>query len=100
MSHRLAPQAEADFDDIWFYVATKSSSMEIANRLVDSINDGVLLLASFPYIGRPREEDLGPGSRSLAVGEYVIVYCVEGEDVLILRIVHGRRNLEAMLGHW
>jgi hypothetical protein len=29
MSHRLAPQAEADLDDIWFYVATESGRIEI-----------------------------------------------------------------------
>jgi plasmid stabilization system protein ParE len=32
------------------------------------------------------------------VGEYVIVYCVENEDALILRVVHGRRRLEALFG--
>ena len=39
----------------------------------------------------------GTGSRSLAVGEYVVVYCVENEDVLILRVVHGKRDLESLL---
>ena len=57
------------------------------------------MLAGFPYIGRSRDDDFGPGCRSLAVGEYVIVYCVENEDVLILRVVHGRRELEALFGH-
>ena len=40
-----------------------------------------------------------PGYRSLAVGEYVIVYCVENEDVLIFRVVHGHRQLHALFGH-
>ena len=99
MAHRLAPQAEADLDDLWFYVATESSSLEIANRLVDSITDQLLLLAKSPYIGRSRDEDLGRGTRSFAVGEYVMVYCVDGEDVLILRVVHGRRDLQALFRH-
>jgi plasmid stabilization system protein ParE len=30
------------------------------------------------------------------VGEYVIVYYVEGEDVFILRIVHGRRDFDRL----
>ena len=58
------------------------------------------MLANFPYIGRSRDEDFGPGCRSLAVGEYVIVYCVENEDALILRVVHGRSDLEALFGHF
>jgi plasmid stabilization system protein ParE len=35
----------------------------------------------------------------MTVGEYVIVYCAENEDALILRVVHGRRDLEVLFGH-
>ncbi len=54
--------------------------------------------AIHPYIGRARDEDFGVGSRSFPVGDYVIVYRVEGEDVLILRVAHGRRDIEALFG--
>jgi hypothetical protein len=30
MAHRVAPQAEAELDDIWYYVAKESGSIEIA----------------------------------------------------------------------
>ena len=99
MAHRLAPHAERDLDDIWLYVAKESGSIEIANRLIDTITDRCATLGNFPHIGRPRNQDFGPGYRSLAVGEYVIVYCVENGDALILRIVHGRRDLEKLFGH-
>ena len=99
MAHRVASRAEADLDDIWFYVARESGSIEIANRLIDTITDRFFVLANFPYIGRSRDEDFGSGCRSVTVGEYVIVYCVENEDALILRVVHGRRDLEALFGH-
>jgi toxin ParE1/3/4 len=99
MAHRVAQRAEADLDGIWLYVAKETSSIEIANRLIDTITDRFFTLARFPYMGRSREEDFGPGCRSLPVGEYVIVYGVENEDVLILRVVHGRRQLEALFDH-
>lgn len=99
MAHRVAQRAEADLDEIWLYVAKESNSVEIANRLIDTITDRFLTLARFPYIGHSREEDFGPGYRSLPVGEYLIVYCVENEDVLVLRVVRGRRQLEALFGH-
>lgn len=57
------------------------------------------MLAGFPYVGRARDDDFGPGCRSVAVGEYVIVYCVENEEVLILRVVDDRRDLEALFDH-
>jgi toxin ParE1/3/4 len=70
--------------------------MDVATRLIDSIAGRFSFLAAFPYVGRARDEDSGSGSRSFAVGEYVIVYSVEGADVCILRVVHGRRDLEAL----
>jgi len=69
-----------------------------ATWLIDWITGRFVFLATFPYAGRARDEDLGIGSRSFAVGEYVIVYCVEGEDILILRVVHGKRDLEDLFG--
>lgn len=96
MAHRVAPRAECDLDDIWYYVAQESGSIKVANRLIDSITNHFTLLAGFPNLGRSRERELGVGCRSFAVGEYVIVYCLKGEDVLILRVVHGRRDLDAL----
>jgi len=68
MAHRRAPEADLDLDGIWFYVATKSDSTDIADRLVDSITDRFFLLASQPYLGRARNEDLRAGLRSFPVG--------------------------------
>jgi toxin ParE1/3/4 len=98
MAHRTAPQAEADLDVIWYRIATESGSIQAANRLIDSITDRFLLLGGYPHLGRARDDDFGPGSRSFPVGEYVIVYCIDEGDILILRVVHGRRDLESLFG--
>jgi toxin ParE1/3/4 len=97
MAHRLAPEVEAELDQIWYYIARESGSIEIADRLIDSITDRFLLLASHPYLGRRRDDDLRPGLRSLPFGMYVIVYRIENEDVLILHVMHGRRDIETLL---
>ena len=96
MAHRVAPQAAADLDDIWFYVAKESGSVELADQLIDSLTERFSLLAGHPYLGRRRDEDFGIGLRSFPFGEYVIVYFVEDKDVLILRVVHGRRDMEEL----
>jgi toxin ParE1/3/4 len=98
MAHRLSPRAANDLDDIWIYVARESGSLEIANRLIDSITDRFVMLANHPHAGRQRNDDLGTSRRSFPVGEYLIVYRVEDKDVLILRVVHGRRDLGALFG--
>jgi toxin ParE1/3/4 len=98
MGHRIAPRAVADLDNIWLYVARDSGTIEIANKPIDSITDQFLLLACYPYLRRTRTEDFGPATRSLTVSEYVVVYGVPAEDVLILRVVHGRCDIESLFG--
>jgi toxin ParE1/3/4 len=96
MSHRCSPLAELDLDDIWYFVASRSGSVETANRLVDSLTERFLLLSAHPYLGRARDEDLRPGLRSFPVGEYLIIYRIDDGDVIILRVLRASRNLEAL----
>ena len=99
MAHRLAPQADIDLDDIWLYVAKESGSLDIADKLIDSLTARFWLLSRYPYIGRRRDGDLRPGVRSFAAARYIILYRVEGEDVIILRVASGNRDLRALLIH-
>lgn len=90
--------ADADLDDIWWYVARNSGSAELAGRLIDSITDRFYLLSKHPNLGRLRP-DLRAGLRTFAVGQYLILYRVEGEDdVLILRVLHGKRDAGGLPG--
>ncbi len=96
MGHVRAPQADSDLDGIWYYVASRSGNIEIADRLIDSLTDRFFLLANHPNLGRARDQDLSSGVRSFPVGQYVIVYRIEGDDVLILRVLRGSRNIEML----
>ena len=97
MAHQLAPQVVVELENIWQYLATESSSLEIADRVIESIADRFLLLSQHPYVGRPRP-DLRPGLRSFPAGPYVIFYRIHGDDVLILHVVHSHRDIETILG--
>ncbi|MEO8680582.1 MAG: type II toxin-antitoxin system RelE/ParE family toxin [Vicinamibacterales bacterium] len=96
MDFRVAPQAESDLDEIWHFLATESSNVDVADRVVDSITARFALLTRQPYIGRRRDEDLRPGVRSFVVGDYMIAYRVDGAHVLILRVLRGSRDIEAL----
>ena len=43
--HCVAPQVEAELQEIWHYIADHSGSIEIADRLIDSITTRFFLLA-------------------------------------------------------
>jgi toxin ParE1/3/4 len=97
MAHRLALEAEADLDDIWYYTAKESGSIEIADGLIDSITERFYVLSKHPHVGRRRDDDLREGLRSFAVGAYVIFYRADGKDVVILRIIRGSRDIPTFL---
>lgn len=98
MAHLLAPAAEADLDSIWLYAAKQSSSFDIADRVIDSITERFYLLSLYPHIGRRRDSDLRAGLRSFPVGDYVIIYRTDGDDIVILRVLRGSRNIRGLLG--
>ena len=79
MDVRIARQAESDLDEIWYLLATQSSNIDVADRVIDSVTARFALIARQPYIGRRRDEDLRPGVRSFVVGDSVIAYRVDGE---------------------
>jgi len=97
MAYYLSPESEAELDDIWLYVARQSGSVEIANRLLDAIMERFFLLGQHPQIGRRRDHDLRPHLRSFAVGQYVIIYRIVDDDVLVAHVMHGSRDIEGLL---
>lgn len=96
MGHVCSPQAESDLDDIWFYLVSETGNVDLADRVVDSIASRLFLIANYPRIGRPRD-DIRTGLRSLTVGGYVVFYRIDNEDVVILRILHGKRDIARLL---
>lgn len=53
-------------------------------------------LARFPEMGRVRPE-IAPGVRSTLVFPYVIFYRIDDDVGQILRILHGKRDLQRMM---
>ena len=53
---RVASLAEQVLDDIWYRIATQSSSIEIANGVIETITETFPLFASTTEAGTRREE--------------------------------------------
>lgn len=99
MAYRLAKRAVADLEDIAYYIARESGSLDTARRVIESITNRFHMLGANPYAGRARDADLGAGRRSFPADRYIIVYRVAGRDMLVLRVAHSRRDIEALFGH-
>jgi toxin ParE1/3/4 len=88
---RKAPQADADLDSIWEFIA--SDSIRSADKQIGRIGEIFELLVENPLAGRERRE-LRSGLRSFPVGNYVIFYIPLSDGVEIIRVMHGRQDID------
>ena len=54
---RLAPEAEAELDDIWPHIARESGNHDIANRVVEAITERFWLLADRRQLELPANDN-------------------------------------------
>lgn len=95
MSFRLRPEAEADIEGIALYIAADNP---IAAR--NWFNDLYLRfqrLAAMPEMG-VAHDDVRPGLRLFPVGRYLVLYRLDGPHVEIVRVIHGARQWQELLG--
>jgi toxin ParE1/3/4 len=91
---RRLPRAIQDVGDIWLHIALDDPAA--ATCLVERLSSGVARLANILESSRPRPE-IGTGTRSVAIGRYLVLYRVSGDNVDIVRVIHGARKIAGLL---
>lgn len=74
------------------YVAEFNPAASV--RLVRDFARRLELLATQPFSGSTRDDVL-PDIRHLVMGQYIAFYRVSDDAVVILRVIHGRRDIAA-----
>lgn len=87
---RYTPRAQADITEIIEYSFLRWGEHQ-ADMYQAAIRRTVSILADEPEIGRVRHE-LSPGLKSHPVGSHVIYYLAFHDELLIIRILHDRRD--------
>jgi toxin ParE1/3/4 len=87
----FSPRARSDFSDILDYKSESDpdSGLDFVTRLQLTCDQ----LAQMPGMGRKRD-DLARGLRSFPVEKYLIFYRPVKDDIEIVRVLHGSRNIE------
>jgi toxin ParE1/3/4 len=84
--------AEADLDDLYDYIARDVPYY--AEQFVDRLIEAVGVLKDHPRLGRQvPEADEREDIRELIFQSYRVIYLVEADQVHILTVIHGRRDL-------
>lgn len=90
-SLKWTPQALADVQRLHRFLIDKDP--DAAKRAVQSIRASARFLATQPRIGHPAE-DMDPEFREWLIpfgqSGYLVLYRLDGEDVVLLAVRHGR----------
>ncbi|WP_370043510.1 type II toxin-antitoxin system RelE/ParE family toxin [Sinorhizobium fredii] len=92
---RLTPRARADLEDIWQYTA-ETWSVEQADRYIESLSGTFEALLAMPEMARERSEFAVP-VRIHPSGQHVIIYWIEPDYLLIIRVLGARQDWRAAL---
>ncbi|SIO23574.1 toxin ParE1/3/4 [Singulisphaera sp. GP187] len=91
----LTDEAKDDLAEIWATIADARDE-RTANRIHRKILDACRSKAAFPETGRLREE-ISPGLRCVVVRPYVAFFRPHMDTIVVLRILHGRRDVESIM---
>lgn len=101
MKNRIhySPESRHDLDDIWDYIVSELQNRSAAEHVINRIMDTVDHLKNFAEMGTPLSSivDVGTGYRFLVSGNYMVFFRVQGSDVYIDRVLHGRSDYMSVL---
>jgi plasmid stabilization system protein ParE len=86
----LHPEAYTDIDELWEYIA--SDSLDAADRVIQEIYRTIDSLVTFPGQGHRRPDLTTRPLRFRTVRDYLIAYAPEEKPLVVIAVVHGRRN--------
>ena len=95
----LTPEADNDVFEIWQFIA--ADSIRAADRVEDAIHSACAFLANSPVKGHRRRDLTHRFLRFWTLPRfpnYTIIYDPETTPLQIIRILHGARNISALLG--
>ena len=91
---RWTHRAKVDLQEVYDFIAR--DSLRAADALVERIVHASERLAAFPESGRIMPEFPTLPYREVIVGNYRVLYRIEGEAVWIAGVVHGRRLIRVV----
>ena len=90
----VSARAERDVIEILDGLARDNAAA--ATDLNAQFNQRLTQLTRLPRMGRLRS-DIDDGLRGLLVRPYVLFYRIENDDILVVRVLHGSRDLRQAL---
>ncbi|MBE6881921.1 MAG: type II toxin-antitoxin system RelE/ParE family toxin [Ruminococcaceae bacterium] len=95
----FSPKAVDDLKEIKQYIKDELCNEQAAKNTVDKILKKIKLLSDFPESGSSLSAIIGFDTdyRYLVCDNYIAFYRIENKNVLMVRILYGKRNYMQIL---
>jgi plasmid stabilization system protein ParE len=90
----LHPDAFTDLTEIWEFIAIDNPGA--ADRVLEEIHAAIHALIPFPQAGHGRSDLTSRPLRFHPVRDFLIAYAPDEKPLVVLAILHGRRNPRVM----
>jgi toxin ParE1/3/4 len=87
-----SPEARADLFAVWNYYFAEAGEA-VADKIVRALVEKSEMLELHPLSGRSRDA-LREGIRSVLADSYIIFYRLQNGRPEVVRVLHGRQDLE------
>ncbi len=90
----LHPDAFTDLTEIWEFIAINNPAA--ADRVLEEVHAAIRALIPFPQAGHSRSDLTSRPLRFHPVRDFLIAYAPDEKPLVVLAILHGRRNPRVM----
>ena len=97
----ISPAARKEIKRRWLKLL-KEANDKVADQFLSAVAETSAMLQNFPHAGilcqtrSPRIHELRRFPLTLPFGNWLIVYSVRPEGILILRVLHGAQNWQRL----
>jgi plasmid stabilization system protein ParE len=95
-AYTLASRAEHDLEQIFSYIADEHGE-DRALAVHEALLSAFRFLADARHAGRERLDLTPEGVRWWNVDNFVVLYLAESSPIVVLRVIHGMRDLERLV---
>jgi addiction module RelE/StbE family toxin len=98
---RFTRKARYDLDEVFQYFYDQTNKDVVGDRILVRLEMEILHLSEFPRAGSYLQDELLrlKGYRKCVVENYIVLYLIDDQEqqVIIVRIIHGRRCYTQLL---
>ncbi len=95
MPYKLTPKAENDLTEIYLHGFLNFGETQ-AEKYFSELEDCFQVLSETPFIGRERTE-FSPPVRIHHHGRHLVIYVIQEDRILIIRVLHDSMDVQRHL---